>query len=428
MKRRGRELATVGFVAAAIALGGCNSQSLGGPHVPTGGLHPPAGSGGASGGGATNGGGGSPSGGGGFGVGGAAGLGSGPGVGGGFGAGSGGGMGGGVGTTGSGGGFATGSGGSGTVTGSGGSGQCEGVGYQVRVTAPDFLIVMSRAAELGSYLDQACTVPECVKWSILQSAVNSVVAANQSDNYGRMMFGVGGACGVPEYPDLDVSPQNWMQIVNETGQVSLGGASPMAGTITSAVSYLQSLTDGSPKYILLVTDGEATCAPGDLNGTTDDAARAEGEISAAFYAGFPTLVLGVADPNNAQAIANLNTMANAGALPQVGADTAYYDAGSSAGIAALDQAISAMVGPAPACTFSVPTGGPPGAALSVAIEHGYERTVVPYDPTGASGWTYTDSTATVISLSGVYCSQLGAAGQTTVELTWNCGSRGLPVP
>jgi len=415
----------VGLVAAVAALGGCKSQALGGSGVPTGGLHPTGGSGGASGGGATNGGGGAPSGGGGFGVGGAAGFGSGSGVGGGFGAdsGSGTGVGGGFG-----GGLGTGSGGSGATTGSGGSGQCEGVGYQTSVVAPDFLIVMSRAMELSSYLDQACSIPGCAKWTILESAVNSVVAANQDDNYGLMMFGFGGACDVPQYPDLDISPQSWMQIVDDTGLVSLGGTSPMTGTITSAVSYLQSLTDASPKYILLVTDGQATCTPGDVNGTMDDTSRAEGEISAAFYAGFPTLVLGVADPNNAQEIANLNTMANAGAMPQVGADTAYYDAGSSAGIAALDQAISAMVHQAPACTFVAPSGGPPGASLSVSINHDDDITSVPYDPTGTSGWNYTDSTETVVSLSGAYCSQLGAVGQTTVELTWDCGSRGLPIP
>lgn len=424
---------TVGIFAAAVALGGCKTQPLG-PVVPTGGLHPPAGSGGTNGGGATNGRGGAPSGGGGLGVGGAAGFGSGSGVGG-LGAGSG--MGGdGVGAggtvgTGSGGSFVTGSGGGGSVTGSGGSGgsgQCEGVGHLVTATPPEFLIVMSRAMELGSYLDSACIVPECVKWTILESAVQTVVAANRADNYGLMMFGADTTCDAPQYPDLDISPQSWMQVISDLGVVNLGGPSPMAGTITSAVTYLQSLTDASPKYILLVTDGEATCAPGDANGTVDDSARAEGEISAAYYAGFPTLVLGVADPNNAQEIANLNTMANAGAMPQVGADTAYYQAGSSAGITALEQAIAALVGPGPGCTFSAPSGGPPCAALSVTLAQGASRTPVPYDPTGTSGWNYTDSTATVVSLDGSYCSQLGAAAQTIVELTWDCGPDGLPIP
>jgi hypothetical protein len=64
----------------------------------------------------------------------------------------------------------------------------------------------------------------------------------------------------------------------------------------------------------------------------------------------------------------------------------------------------------------------------VSISHDDDMTPVPYDPTGTSGWNYTDSTETGVSLSGAYCSQLGAGGQTTVELTWDCGSRGLPVP
>lgn len=282
MKQRGRKLATMGFVAAAVALGGCKSQSLGGSGVPTGGLHPTGGSGAESGGGLTNGGGGAPSGGGGLGVGGGAGFGSGSGVGGvGAGSGMGGdgvGAGGAVGTTGGGGG--------GSVTGSGGSSQCGGVGYQVNVVAPSFLIVMSRAMELGAYLDSACTIPECVKWTILESAVQTVVAANQADNYGLMMFGSDDTCDAPEYPDLDISPESWMQLISDLGVVSLGGPSPMAATISNAVTYLQSLTDGSPKYILLVTDGEATCAPGDTSGTVDDTVRAEGLIRPPTTRGF----------------------------------------------------------------------------------------------------------------------------------------------
>ncbi len=432
MDQRGWKLATVGFVAAAVVLGGCSSQSLDGTHVPTGRSGGMSGGGHPSGGSAApSGGGGAPSGGGGFGVGGVAGF--GPSGGGGFGDGSGGGaIGtgvGGFGTTGSAGGFVTGSGGGGGTSGTGGGGGCEGVSYQVNAVAPDFLIVMSRAMELGSYLDQNCIVPECVKWSILQSAVQTVLAANPTYNYGLMMFGAGGACDIPQFPDVAVSPQNWMTVTGVIGGVTLGGTSPMAETVASAASYLASVPDTSPKYILLVTDGEATCGPGDTSGTMDDSARAEQEISAAYYAGFPTLVLGVAYLNDAQAVANLNTMANAGAYPQVGANTAYYDAGSSAGISALEQAISTMAGPGPDCTFPVPTGGQPGVALEVTIEHGSDRIVVPYDAAGTSGWSYTDSTATAFNLTGAYCSELGVSGQTTVEVMWNCASGGgLPVP
>ncbi|HEY6475208.1 MAG TPA: hypothetical protein VI456_01430 [Polyangia bacterium] len=211
-----------------------------------------------------------------------------------------------------------------------------------------------------------------------------------------------------------------MQVIYEIGIVSLGGTSPMAGTITSAVSR---------KYILLVTDGEATCPPGDANGTVDDTARAVGEIQAAAAAGFPTLVLGVAASNNAQAAANLNAMANAGLLPQVGANTAYYDANVSSRIAALNQAIAALVGETPDGTIAVPDGQPSGNALSVTIDHGYETMLVPYDPRRVR-MDHTDSTHNLVILSGAYCNQLGIVGQTTVELTFNCSleAGALPIP
>ena len=396
-------------VVAAVALAGCKSQSLGGPTVPTGGLHP-AGSGGTSGVGATNGGGGAN-----LGTQGTAGLGggdlgeggagSGPGAGGGFGAGSG-----------AGGGVVVITGAAGTS----GGGGCPGVGYEAIGPTSDILIVMSRAQGLSALtVGQVCP-SGCTKWSALESAVDAIVTQDSDNNYGLAVFGAGSACGVPEYPAIGLGPGNWAAIVDATGVVNLGGAAPVAGAIVFAVTYLQSLGDTNPKYILLATDEEATCAAGDPTGTMDDLSGAEAAIAEAAAEGIPTFVLGAADSGNGLAVPRLNELAVAGYLPQLGGATTYYDALTASGGDALEQALYGWNRQAPDCTLAAPSGAPAGSTLTVTIIHHNGLRYIPYDPTGTSGWSYTDATHGAITLSGEYCSEFGQVGKTDIELQYNC--------
>jgi len=62
------------------------------------------------------------------------------------------------------------------------------------------------------------------------------------------------------------------------------------------VTYLQTLTDPNPKYILLATDGEPNCLGGKGGGGgggATDLTGAENEAFAAFQAGYKVYVLGV---------------------------------------------------------------------------------------------------------------------------------------
>ena len=412
MKRRERKLAVMGFVAAAVALAGCKSQSLGGPTIPTGGFHP-TGSGGASGGGATTGGGGAN-----LGLQGTAGLGGGGLGAGGFAAGSGSGLGGGFGA-------GDGSGGGGIVVltgaaGTSGSNGCPGVGYEAIGPTPDILIVMSRADGLSALTVGQLCPSGCTKWSALEGAVNALVTQDSNNNYGFAVFGAAGACGVPEYPAIGVGPGNWSAIIDETAAVNLGGAAPVAGTIAFAVSYLQNLGDAYPKYILLATDEEATCASGDPTGTMDDLSGADAAIAGAAAEGIPTFVLGAADSANGLAAPRLNGLAFRGYLPQIGGASTYYDALSVSGVTALQEALYGWNRQPLDCTLAVPGGAPAGSTLSVTIIHDNGLRDVPFDPTGASGWAYTDATHDAITLSGEYCSEFGEVGKTDIELQYDC--------
>ncbi len=412
--QRGRNVAAMASVLAsvlaAVALAGCKSQSLGGPTVPTGGLHP-TGSGGTSGGGATNGGGGN------LGIQGTAGL-DGGGLGaGGFGAGSGPGAGGGFGAgSGTGGGIVVITGAAGTS----GGGGCPGVGYETIGPTPDILIVMSRAQGLSALTVGQLCASGCTKWSALESAVDSLVTQDRDNNYGLIVFGAGSACGVPNVTALEVGPNNETLVVDATGGVSLGGAAPVASTIAFAVTYLQSLGDTNPKYILLATDEEATCAPGDPTGTMDDLSGAEAAIGGAAAEGIPTFVLGAADSANGLAGPRLNALAAAGHLPQIGGATSYYDALTVSGVDALEQALYGWNRQAPDCTLAAPSGAPAGSTLGVTIIHDNGLRYIPYDPTGTSGWNYTDATHDAITLSGEYCNEFGEVGKTDIELQYDC--------
>jgi hypothetical protein len=387
MKRGQWSLAPAVLVAAAIAFAGCKSEPLG----PSG-SRPTTGHAGASGTAATNGGGGA------FNAGGA------PGGLGGFGAG----------------GFAGGS----VPGGAAGAGGCLESRFESTVAEPDILIVLNRSAAMGLGADgQSCSTPGCPKWAQIVAAVEAVMAATPSYNYGLMYFGAGTtACGVPENPRIGVGPGGAAGIPGEIGLLSLAGAAPVAGTIRSAEGYLRGLGDLGSKYILLATDGAPTCGANDPDGTMDDSGDAQAAMENAASWGIESFVLGVADPADTHAVATLNAMAIAGWEQQVGAATSYFDA--TTGVPALERALSGLHQRYNCATtiIPIPVGAPPGGPFTVTITQGGEAQVVPYDPTGTTGWSYSDSNQNGIILDGPFCSALDALGETIVDVRFDCGT------
>ena len=77
-----------------------------------------------------------------------------------------------------------------------------------------------------------------------------------------------------------------------SGGVVSYGNTPTRNAENAAAAYLSRLTDGSPRFILLATDGLPTCLATDTPGS-DDSAGATAAVEAARASGFPTFVVGI---------------------------------------------------------------------------------------------------------------------------------------
>jgi hypothetical protein len=152
----------------------------------------------------------------------------------------------------------------------------------------------------------------------------------------------------------------------------------------------------------------------------DGSGDAQAALENAASWGIESFVLGVADPADAHAVATLNAMAVAGWEQQAGAATSYYDA--TIGVPALEGALSGLHQPYNCATtiIPIPVGAPPGGPFIVTITQGNVSQTVPYDPTGTSGWSYSDSNQNGIILDGPFCSALDALGETIVDVQFDC--------
>ena len=103
------------------------------------------------------------------------------------------------------------------------------------------------------------------------------------------------------------------------------GNTPTRNAENGAAAYLSRLTDSSPRFILLATDGLPTCLATDTPGS-DDSAGATASVGAARASGFPTFVVGISTRGTADP--TLSAMANAGGLPRAGTPS-YYPVASA---------------------------------------------------------------------------------------------------
>ena len=130
------------------------------------------------------------------------------------------------------------------------------------------------------------------KWELASAAIVNLVSTNPSMNWGLAFYGGDDSCGATAGAAVDVGPSNAMAIQVALAATAPGGAAPTAAAISSAASYLKSVTDGATKYILLVSDGLLGCAPSDGGSAIDDAATAI--VNALMDVGAPTFVVGIA--------------------------------------------------------------------------------------------------------------------------------------
>ncbi|HVZ35483.1 MAG TPA: vWA domain-containing protein, partial [Polyangiaceae bacterium] len=157
---------------------------------------------------------------------------------------------------------------------------CERATVHTALATPEMLIVLDRSGSMSPTLNDTGTD----RWSGSVQAVNEVTASfDQQIDFGLMTFpafdGTPGdpvdllgsligpdACASGKL-DVPIASSNSSAISQTLGGMSPGGFTPTAATLTEALDVLSGPVAAdqqavSPKYVLLVTDGDPNCSDG----------------------------------------------------------------------------------------------------------------------------------------------------------------------
>ena len=309
---------------------------------------------------------------------------------------------------------------------------CGQTSVSVTPVPPDILIVQDRSLSMtDNTMDKACDGGsmngdgKCganSKWSQVITALNQVVQQTETKvNWGLIFLGDEATqCGAATAPVVNVGPSNFSQIQTAFNGVTFNGAAgtPTAPVMNNAVTYLNGLTDPNPKYLLLATDGEPNCGNGINSLNMTDDVGAENAVAAAYTAGFPTFVVGIATTTDPTASNALNVMAMNGGEAQTGTATQYYAVTDTA---SLVDVLNKILGKALSCT--IPLTGVNGTLDKVAVsavDANGNAIEIMQDPT--NGWSYTDPTKTAIILNGDACNNLQSVTYTDFQFIYTCST------
>jgi hypothetical protein len=287
----------------------------------------------------------------------------------------------------------------------------------------DVLLVLDRSGSMNWAIDsnQDCGAAglftSCQKrWTSVTSAVDTVLSSNIGGlRWGLKLFGSLSSGKQTDNWGCVVNPGVEVGITSGTATVirakiaisSTGSATPTRAAVQEAVSYLASLTDPYPRYILLATDGQPNCPQGctAANSSTSDLVATTKAIMDAATAGFKTYVVGISPDAG-----NLTGMAQAGGTSN------YYSAKSPSD---LVNALKAIAGQVASCTFTFAT--PPPDPQNVAVY--LDKSMVTQDP--ADGWTFGASN-TEVDFHGKSCDAIKSGTYSSVEIRFGCSGEAPP--
>jgi hypothetical protein len=140
---------------------------------------------------------------------------------------------------------------------------CGGSSFDIARVIPDIMILLDRSNSMAD------TPPTPALWVTIQTAINAVTAPPRDTEiwFGLMTFpgpscaGLTDQCIHPDPTDVLVPVDEGTSddIASALAGLSTCGGTPIALSLQSAGAYLDTLTDGHPKYILLATDGGPNC-------------------------------------------------------------------------------------------------------------------------------------------------------------------------
>jgi hypothetical protein len=178
-------------------------------------------------------------------------------------------------------------------------------------------------------------------------------------------------------------------------------------------------TDGEPNCNGSLDPGSCTCVESNagcrfnVNQCLDDV-RTIDRIASQAKKGLPTYVIGIEDASDARFASVLDRMAEAGGRPQTGATHKYYSGNSEAELEAALVTIRNQVGSCTYLTTSVPDAR---GTISVTLDGAN----LPFDPSGTSGWGWSDRNNGEILLAGDACATVAAEPVPALTAQVTCG-------
>lgn len=269
------------------------------------------------------------------------------------------------------------------------------------------------------------------KWNALRDSLRTTLpAVNDTMELGLLLYPVSlnQSCSSFVRPNPEPARRQVPTIIQALDDAMPAGGTPTADAIQAAAnSLLTRRTASSARALVLATDGVPNCnsvlnpracvcsstPPCSALACVDDE-RSVLRVANIADAGIPTYVIGI-ESSSAGSFEALDRMAVAGgrALPAMPGARRYYAATSSVELA---QAFSSIRDQVARCTFL--TSSVPNATGSIRVEA--NGVVVPFDPNGLMGWSWSDRPNGEVVFRGGACSQV-MSGTQRLEAVVACG-------
>jgi len=191
------------------------------------------------------------------------------------------------------------------------------------------------------------------KWGLVTSAIEQVLPLDDTAvRWGLKLFAssTSNTCLVTSGVEVAPALSTGATIATRIAATAPGSSTPTTAAVTAAGTYLASLSDGAPKFIVLVTDGVPTCGTAacdlmpNVANQCDDANAIAAVKSVHDTLGIPTFVVGIGIAPIGGGEATLSAMATNGGYPRA-ASPVYYPANTTADITASFMAIAATIAP-----------------------------------------------------------------------------------
>jgi hypothetical protein len=328
---------------------------------------------------------------------------------------------------------------SGSSTG-GAGGVCAQVSANFQPVIPAVMLVADRSASMSCPINNAAETVDgnnkCAgvpadadsptsRWRTFKDSLLPFIEQKQEE----VIFGVtfypraDNTCNAEGQSTVTLRAGAFDEIESAYNSKEPGGQTPTGAGLSSAINQIKAVTDlppGTPKFIILASDGSPHCG-NDSSGDAQQQAAAVGAVGAAFDEGIRTFVIAIGElftANPAKA-AQFQALADAGfgrgkpgGLPQDQAGPLYPVTDTDE----LNDALTTIINSVRPCSFSL------DVALQNPAVDGPRGTVtidgqnVPFNT--ADGWKLVGNDS--IEFGGAACTQIRGPGSRDVKASFPC--------